>query len=124
MAIATTIAPGNRTYDGAGMLSYKVGVVASTGTIAAKAGHLVALVSGAWTAYAVGTDATAQTGVKAIGILLEDASLSTTAKECQVMYAGKAWEQFVRDAGITSSVTSFEALLGAPGKIVFANEEA
>ena len=124
MADATNITKGNRTFDVEGALSYKVNVVASTGTIAAKKGHLLAMISGAWTAYAVGTDATEQTGVQAIGVLLEDASLSTTAKACQVLYAGKVWEQFVRDAGITATVTSFAKLIAAPGKIVFANEEA
>lgn len=122
MADATNIAMGNRTYEDA--LSYKVNVVASAGTIAAKKGHLLAMISGAWTAYAASTDAASQTGIQAIGVLLEDASLTTTAKACQVMYAGKVWEQFVRDAGITASTTAFAKLIAAPGKIVFVNEEA
>lgn len=124
MANATVIMPGNRTYDVEGALSYKVNVVASTGSIAAKAGHLVALIGGEWKAFPLTTDATAQTNVKAIGVLLEDAALSDSAVQAQVLYAGKVWEQFVRDAGIASTVTSFEALVGAAGKIVFANEEA
>lgn len=123
MAEATTIKQGNRTFEVEGALSYKVNVVASTGTVEAKKGHLIALLAAGWTAYAVGTDATSQTGIKAIGVLLEDASLSTVAKPVQVLYAGKVWEQFVRDAGITETVTSFEKLISAPGKIVFANEE-
>lgn len=122
MADATNIAMGNRTYEDA--LSYKVNVVASEGTISAKKGHLLAMISGAWTAYAASTDAASQIGIQAIGVLLEDASLTTTAKACQVMYAGKVWEQFVRDAGITASTTSFAQLIAAPGKIVFVNEEA
>lgn len=121
---ATTINRVNRTFDNAGALSYKVNVVASTGTINARKGHLLAMIAGVWTAYAVGTDVTAQTGVQALGVLLEDASLSTTAKAVQVLYAGKVWEQFVRDAGITATVTPFNKLIAAPGKIVFANEEA
>jgi hypothetical protein len=121
MTNPTYIAPGGRTFDTDGALSYKADVVASSGTIEAKAGHLLALISGAWTAYAVGTDATAQTGIQALGVLIEDASLSTTAVKCQVLYAGKVWEEFVRNAGILASVTSFEALIAAPGKLVFAD---
>lgn len=117
----TYIEPGGRTFDTNGALSYKAEVVASSGTISAKAGHLLAMISGAWTAYAVGTDATAQSGIEALGVLIEPAELSTTAVECQVLYAGKVWEDFVRNAGILATVTSFEALIAAPGKLVFAN---
>ena len=123
MTNPTFVAPGPRTYDVESALSYKVGVVASSGTIDAKAGHLLAMISGVWTAYAVGTDATAQTGVQAIGVLLEDAALTTTSADFQVLYAGKVWEDFIRDAGILASVTTFEALIAAPGKVVFANAE-
>lgn len=121
MTNPTFIGPGPRTYDAESALSYKTGVVASSSTISAKAGHLLALISGVWTAFAVGTDATAQTGVQAIGVLLEDADLTTTSADYQVLYAGKVWEEFIRDAGILASVTSFEALLAAPGKVVFAD---
>ena len=109
MTNPTYIAPGNRTFDADSALSYDAEVVAGTGTIEAVAGHLLALISGTWTAYAVGTDATAQTGIK--------------AAEYKVLYAGKVWEEFIRNAGIESSVTSFEALIAAPGKLVFANAE-
>lgn len=123
MTNPTYIAPGDRTFEREGALSFDESVVASSGTISAKAGHVLGCISGTWKAYAVGTDVTAQTNLKAIGILLEDADLTTTASTVRVLEVGKVWEAFVRDAGITSSVTSFAALQLAPGKLVFANEE-
>jgi len=118
MTNPTFVSPGGRTFDAATAKSYYVNVVAGS-SLTVKAGHLVAMISGAWTAYAKTTDATAQTGVQAIGVLLNDATLGTTASKQQVLYAGEVAEQFIRDAGIEATTTSFEALIAAPSHIVF-----
>lgn len=131
MTNPTYITPGGRTFDMAGALSEVLEVKTASGTVSAKAGHLLVHINGAWYAYDAATDALAQTitdggvtyNVDAVGILLEDADLSTTAAEVQVLYAGKVWVEFVRNAGIEASVTSDEDLLVAPGKVVFAVAE-
>lgn len=122
MTNPTLIAPGGRTYDAASAKSYLVNVKAGS-ALTVKAGHLVVLISGEWVAYAKTTDATAQTGVEAVGVLLNDCSLSTTASKQQVLYAGEVAEQFVRDAGIAATTTSFEALIAANSHIVFTQAE-
>lgn len=131
MTNPTYITPGPRRYDIAGALSKKLNVKTASGTVSAKAGHLLVHINGAWYAYAKTTDALAQTITvsqvdykpDAVGVLLEDADLSTTAVACQVLYAGKAWIDFVRDSGIEATTTSDDALITAPGKIVFADAE-
>ena len=72
MTNPTFVSPGGRTFDAATAKSYYVNVVAGS-SLSVKAGHLVVMISGAWTAYAKTTDATAQTGVEAL------VSSSTTA---------------------------------------------
>ena len=118
MTNPTFVAPGGRTYDAATAKSYYVNVVAGS-ALSVKAGHLVVKISGAWKAFAKTTDATAETGVQAVGVLLNDASLSSTASKQQVLYAGEVAEEFIRDAGIAASTTSFEALIAANSHIVF-----
>lgn len=118
MTNPTFVSPGGRTFDPATAKSYLVNVVAGS-SLSVKAGHLVAMISGAWTAYGKTTDATAQTGVELIGVLLNDCDLSSTASKQQVLYAGEVAEQFIRDAGIEASTTSFEALIAANSHIVF-----
>ena len=118
MTNPTFVSPGGRTFDAATAKSYLVNVVAGS-SLSVKAGHLVVMISGAWTAYAKTTDATAQTGVEALGVLLNDCDLSSTASKQQVLYAGEVAEEFVRDAGIEASTTSFEALIAANSHIVF-----
>ena len=122
MTNPTFVGPGGRTYDAASAKSYLVNVEAGS-SLTVKAGHLVALISGAWTAFAKTTDATSQTGVQAIGVLLEGASLSTTPAKHQVLYAGEVAEQFIRDAGIAATTTSFEALIAANSHIIFTQAE-
>jgi len=122
MTNPTFIAPGGRTYDVATAKSYLVDVVAGS-SLSVKAGHLVAMISGAWTAYGTTTDATAQTGVELIGVLLNDCDLSSTASEQQVLYAGEVAEEFIRNAGIAATTTSFEALIAANSHIVFTKAE-
>ncbi len=122
MTNPTFIAPGGRTYDVATAKSYAVEVEAGS-SISVKAGHLVALIAGVWTAFAKTTDATAQTGVEAIGVLLNDCDLSSTASVQQVLYAGEVAEEFVRNAGIEATTTSFEALIAANSHIVFTKAE-
>lgn len=112
----------NRTFDVEGAVSAVVDVVASTGTIAAKRGHLVVSVSGKWTAYPVATSPLTA-DYEAVGVLLEDANLSTTAVKARVLYAGQVWEQFIRDAGITATTVKMDALRVANGHIVFKDEE-
>ena len=118
MTNPTFVSPGGRTFDPATAKSYYVNVVAGS-SLSVKAGHLVAMISGAWTAYGKTTDATAQTGVELIGVLLNDCDLSSTASKQQVLYAGEVAEEFIRDAGIEASTTSFEALIAANSHIVF-----
>lgn len=118
MTNPTFVAPGGRTYDAASAKSYLVNVVAGS-ALSVKAGHLVVMISGAWKAFAKTTDATAETGVQAVGVLLNDASLSSTASKQQVLYAGEVAEEFIRDAGIAATTTSFEALIAANSHIVF-----
>ena len=118
MTNPTFIAPAGRTFDAATAVSYNVNVVAGS-SLSVKAGHPVVLISGAWTAYGKTTDATSQTGVQALGILLNDASLSSTASKQQVLYAGTVAEEFVRDAGVEASTTSFEALIACNSHITF-----
>ena len=122
MTNPTYIAPAGRTFDAATAKSYYVNVVAGS-SLSVKAGHLVAMISGAWTAYAKTTDATAQTGVQAIGVLLNDCDLSSTASKQQVLYAGEVAEEFVRNAGIAATTTSFEALIAANSHITFVKAE-
>ncbi len=122
MANLETINAPARTFDVEGAVSAVVGVKASTGTIAAKRGHLVSNVGGTWTAYPVGTTPLV-TDYLALGVLLEDANLGTTATQVRVLYAGQVWEQFVRDAGIANTVVSMDALRTAKGHIVFKDEQ-
>lgn len=125
----TLIAPGPRTFDINGALSAAKSVKTASSTVEAKAGHLLVHIHGAWYAYGKTTNALAQTvvdstvtySVDAIGILLEDASFSTTAKSVQVLIAGKVWEDFIRNAGIEAATTSLDALQTAPGKIIVAD---
>ena len=112
----------NRTFDVEGAVSAVVNVKASAGTIAAKRGHLVACISGTWTAYPT-TATPLVEGYSAVGVLLEDVSLTTTVTKARVLYAGQVWEQFIRDAGIANTVVTMDALRVANGHIVFKDEE-
>lgn len=133
MANPVTINVPGRTFEMAGAVGAQVPVKTASGTVNAKRGHLVVNIGGDWYAYATTvnplTQEIGETNSKksydAVGVLLdEDAALSTTATKHRVLYAGHVWEQFVRDAGIASSVVSMDALRLAKGHIVFKDEEA
>ena len=124
MVNPTYIVSPNRTYEREGALSFNEQVKASEGTINAKAGHIVALVEDAWTAYPVATDVTAKSATK-YGVILQDIQLTTTAKTVRVLEVGEVWEKFVRDAGITAETVSFAKLkdIASTSGLVFVNEE-
>lgn len=131
MANLETINAPNRTFDVEGAVGAVVDVKTTTGSVGAKRGHLLVNIGGAWYAYATTVNPLTQeigdTGAKksydAVGLLLEDAALSTTAVKARVLYAGVVWEQFVRDAGIANAVVTMDALRVAKGHIVFKDEQ-
>lgn len=119
-------------YDVDSILSYKTKVQTASGTVSAKKGHPVVYINGKWYAYAatlnplaqsITGEASAKFSPVALGVLAEDASLATSPAECRVIYSGRVWESFVRDAGVTSTVLPFDDLATSPGRIEFANEE-
>lgn len=133
MANPVTINVPGRTFEMAGAVGAQVSIKTASGTVNAKRGHLVVNIGGDWYAYAATvnplTQEIGETGPKKsydiVGVLLdEEAALSTTATKHRVLYAGYVWEQFIRDAGIASSVVSMDALRLAKGHIVFKDEEA
>lgn len=124
-----TIGVPGRTFEMTGAVGANVAVKASAGTVNAKRGHLVVNIGGNWIAYPVATNPLTQEVASAtydaVGVLLdEEAALTTTPSNHRVLYAGKVWEQFIRDAGIASSVVSMNSLRIAKGHIVFVDEEA
>jgi len=131
MANLETINVSNRTFDVEGAVGAVVDVKTASGSVNAKRGHLLVNIGGAWYAYATTvnplTQEIGETGAKksydAVGLLLEDATLGTTAVKVRVLYAGSVWEDFVRDAGITNTVVSMDALRVAKGHVVFKDVE-
>lgn len=81
----------------------------SAAPLNAKAGHLLFLntADGTYTAPALSTDFTNTTNLPktACVILLEDASLSTVAKNVRAIYAGNVFESFIREAGFDDEET-------------------
>lgn len=131
MANQTKIDVAKRTFEMDGAVGAVVEIKTASGTVAAKEGHLVVSIGGAWYAYAATVNPLTQEigdsskkTYDAVGVLLdESASLSTTASKHRVLYAGRVWEEFVRNAGIASSVVSMDALRTAKGHIVFMDVE-
>lgn len=114
--MATITAKTGLTYDISTIKSVNENVKSSA-ALDAKAGHLVFLDStGTWVAYALTTDLSAyaskhdsSTGTtfgNYVGVLLEDVSLTTTAKNAKVAIAGDVYTAFVRSAGITAAKCS------------------
>lgn len=78
-------------------------VKAASGTINAKAGHLVfKQADGSYKAYALSTASSTITDMVAVGVLAEDVTLTTTGAKARVIEAGIVYLQAVRDAGITA----------------------
>lgn len=119
MSNPVLIATPGRTYDSETALSVVASVSTASGTVNAKAGHLLAHTASGWVAAAVATNPLGTTGINGLGVLLEDASLGTTAKNVQVMYYGFVSLDFIREAGFTAAVVSDDALINAPGKLIF-----
>lgn len=83
--------------------SRDVTVKAASGTINAKAGHLVfKQADGSYKAYALSTTSSTITDMVAVGVLAEDVTLTTTGAKARVIEAGIVYLQAVRDAGITA----------------------
>ena len=107
-------------------LSYDISTIKSvdemvkgSASFEAKAGHLVFqdVSTGVWTAYALSASlnsyaSTADTVGGYVGVLLEDATLTTAAKKLRVAIAGDVYVDFIRNAGITADKCS-DALLRA-----------
>lgn len=90
--------------------SRDVVVKAASGTIEAVAGHLLyKQADGTYKAYAVGTTISDEGNV---GVLAEDASLTTAAKTCRVIEQGIVYVEAVRVAGIEASKVSDDTLFG------------
>ena len=83
--------------------SRDVTVKAASGTINAKAGHLVfKQEDGSYKAYPVATAASAITETGYVGVLGEEVSLKTTGSTARVIEGGIVFIQAVRDAGIAA----------------------
>lgn len=90
--------------------SRDVNVKASAGTIEAVAGHLLYKQNdGSYKAYPVATVIDDE-GI--VGVLAEDASLTTTAKSLRVIEAGVVYIEAARAAGIVAAKVSDEAMRG------------
>lgn len=83
--------------------SRDVTVKAASGTINAKAGHLVfKQADGSYKAYALSTASASITDMVAVGVLGEDATLTTTGAKARVIESGIVYLEAVREAGIAS----------------------
>ena len=83
--------------------SRDVTIKSASGTINAKAGHLVfKQADGSYKAYALSTASSTITDMVAVGVLAEDVTLTTTGAKARVIEAGIVYLQAVRDAGITA----------------------
>lgn len=88
--------------------SRDVVVKAASGTIEAMAGHLLyKQTDGTYKAYATST-VVSDEGI--VGVLGEDASLSTSAKTVRVIEEGTVYIEAVRAAGIEASKVSDDAI--------------
>lgn len=102
----------NLNYDVSTIKSVNEQLKATT-ALEAKAGHIVFQdpSTGIWTAYALsaslaGYKASVSDGTinaPYVGVLLEDANLSTSPKKAKIAIAGIVYKDFIRDAGITES---------------------
>lgn len=94
-------------------------MVKGSASFEAKKGHLVFqdASTGVWTGYALSASlASYATSADAVGgyvgVLLEDAALTTSPKKLRVAIAGEVYIDFIRNAGITAEKCS-DALLRA-----------
>lgn len=106
----STISTPRPKWDANKIFSRDVVVKAASGTLDAMAGHLVyKQADGSYKAYAVGTTISDE-GM--VGVLGEDATLSTSASTCRVIEAGLVYIEAVRAAGIEASKVSDDTLRG------------
>jgi hypothetical protein len=111
MADITTIGMPRPKWVADTIRSRDVTVKSSTGTIAAKPGHLVfRQEDGTYKAYPVSTAASAITETGYVGVLGQEVTLTTTGAKARVIESGIVYIEAIRDAGITSAKIGDEVI--------------